>query len=178
MSIIIDDYQKCVSCDSATKAPAKRPLDQRIEMEAMKVLQDASTQSGPQLALERRVSFGSVEVREFNRTAGDHPDCREGPPMSLDWKYVEKQPISVDHYELEGRQRRSGLFALSSTIRKEILAFGFLVPVEELVAAEKAANKAARGRTWTLRRQQFARRLLGRRLSKLVASAGATTRCC
>jgi hypothetical protein len=28
------------------------------------------------------VSFHSVEVREYDRTVGDHPSCRSGPPVS------------------------------------------------------------------------------------------------
>ena len=91
---------------------------------------------------------------EFNRTAGDHPDCIEGPPISLDWQYVEREPMSVDHYE--GSRRRSGLFVLPGNLRKEILKFGFQVPDEEIQAAEKEANRAARRRTMTIRQHRFA----------------------
>jgi len=119
----------------------------------------------------RKVSFGSVGVREFNRIAGDHPDCTVGPPMSIDWKFYEHPPISVDHYE-EGvghhRHNSSSCEKISSDLRKEILQYGFQVPYADLVEAEKQATKVARLREQT--RKQLDRNDRTRKLLKNTAS--------
>jgi hypothetical protein len=51
--------------------------------------------------------FGYVEVREYTRTVGDHPDVSdEGPPLALGWDYVKAETVSVCQYEARKRQRR------------------------------------------------------------------------
>lgn len=101
------------------------------------------------------VSFGSVKVREFNRIAGDHPDCTEGPPMSLDWKFIEQTPVTVEWYEGQQDFRRQGLFAMPPDIRTEILLHGFQNSQEDLLAAEKMALKTARKREKTRKQQKL-----------------------
>lgn len=41
----------------------------------------------------KRVSFSNVEVREYSVTIGDHPFCRDGLPITLDWKFNEKSTV-------------------------------------------------------------------------------------
>ena len=109
-------------------------------------------------SLRKEVSFGSVEVREFNRIAGDHPECTEGPPMSLDWKFVEQLPVSLELYEGQQKDRRQGLFAMPSDIRREILQHGFQVSMEDILAAEKLAIKTAKKREKTRKQQEISLR--------------------
>ncbi|CAB9510026.1 expressed unknown protein [Seminavis robusta] len=105
----------------------------------------------------RSVTFGSVQVREFNRIAGDHPDCAEGPPMSIDWSFAELEPVSVDKHQTT-RQGSFTVAPIPSTLRKEILQFGFHVPPQDIKAAEKMATKAARQREQTIQRHLLTRR--------------------
>ena len=44
-------------------------------------LSNSGTTSG--CKIRRNVSFHSVDVREYDRTIGDNPSCRSGPPVSL-----------------------------------------------------------------------------------------------
>lgn len=37
----------------------------------------------------RSVRFSVVQVREFDRTVGEHPACKAGPPLTLGWSFVE-----------------------------------------------------------------------------------------
>lgn len=37
----------------------------------------------------RSVRFSVVQVREFDRTVGENPACKAGPPLTLDWSFVE-----------------------------------------------------------------------------------------
>jgi len=104
----------------------------------------------------KSVSFDSVTVREYNRIAGDHPGCLEGPPMSLDWNFVEHDPVTIEHYDDKRNDRRRGIRAVSSEQRKAILKEGFGVSEDEILCAERRANKAARKRELTRQRLEFA----------------------
>jgi len=54
--------------------------------------------------VKRRVSFSSVEVREYSVTVGDHPLCYDGLPLSLDWEHCEEPSVrSIE----ESRERDS-----------------------------------------------------------------------
>lgn len=59
--------------------------------------EDQKVQTQPQ---DRVVHFGNVTVRLYGRTLGDHPDCYDGPPLTLDWTYEECKPQEVCDYEL------------------------------------------------------------------------------
>mmetsp|Transcript_3224 Transcript_3224/g.5063 ORF Transcript_3224/g.5063 Transcript_3224/m.5063 type:complete len:328 (-) Transcript_3224:384-1367(-) len=58
------------------------------------------------LGARRSVTFGVVNIREYDLTLGDHPDCTFGPPMSLDWDYEEVFESSVEYYETNREPRR------------------------------------------------------------------------
>ena len=45
--------------------------------------------------LKRRVSFQKIEVREYSLTVGDHPYCRDGLPLQLDWAHGPSTEISI-----------------------------------------------------------------------------------
>lgn len=84
------------------------------------------------------VNWGSVQIREYNRIVGDHPETLVGPPLTLDWHYIERQPISLDEYE-EQRPEKKVFFRLrlSSVTRKNLLKNEFGISDEEIAAAEK-----------------------------------------
>ena len=44
----------------------------------------------------RKVSFSNLQIREYDVNLGDNPSCRVGPPISLGWKYSQKQDVSLD----------------------------------------------------------------------------------
>lgn len=54
-----------------------------------------------------RVSFSTVEIRQYNRILGDNPSCSSGPSLSIDWTYDESKTVVVDvnefEYSREGR---------------------------------------------------------------------------
>jgi hypothetical protein len=56
----------------------------------------------------KRVSFSTVEVREYSLTVGDHPFCRDGLPITLDWEFNEK--CTVIPVPRESRKRNKDGF--------------------------------------------------------------------
>ena len=55
--------------------------------------------SSPQL--KRNVSFGNMQIRQYNVTISDNPSCSHGPPIQLSWEYDKGKEIivSVESYE-------------------------------------------------------------------------------
>lgn len=59
------------------------------------------------------VRFGSVQVRECERTLGDNPACEDGPSLSIGWKHHTLKPIKLDTFETirHGKRRtKRGLY--------------------------------------------------------------------
>lgn len=90
------------------------------------------------------VSFNSVNVREYDRTIGDNPSCKSGPPISLDWSYSKKSEKSLDDYELErAASRVSSLRSihLNKIKRRQMLSFHWGHSEEEMKTARKHTRK-------------------------------------
>lgn len=104
--------------------------------------------------MSRSVSFASVDVREYDRTVGDNPSCRSGPPLSLDWSYSKKyeQPKTLDQYEIERQDRARSLKQLHVTKhrRRNLLSFSWGHTEEDFTNARKETRKLQRQREMTL----------------------------
>lgn len=103
--------------------------------------------------MNRSVSFTSVDVREYDRTIGDNPSCRSGPPLSLDWSYSKKfeQPKTLDQYEIERQDRANSLSQLHVTKyrRRNLLSFNWGHSEEEMKSARRETKKLQRQRSMT-----------------------------
>ncbi len=61
---------------------------------------DKNDELGVVLRPQRRnVSFGNVSCRLYERTAGLHPDCSSGPPLTFNWNYENAPDMHIDEYE-------------------------------------------------------------------------------
>mmetsp|Transcript_33497 Transcript_33497/g.50528 ORF Transcript_33497/g.50528 Transcript_33497/m.50528 type:complete len:220 (+) Transcript_33497:76-735(+) len=49
---------------------------------------------------EKMVRFGSVEIREYEVTQGDHPFCKDGLALTLDWKYRRVASFLIEESEI------------------------------------------------------------------------------
>ena len=49
--------------------------------------------------LHRRVRFSTIHVQEYALTVGDHPICRDGLAISLDWSHSKEQVFDIDDFE-------------------------------------------------------------------------------
>lgn len=100
-----------------------------------------STSSSSDESLKKSVSFATVHVREYNRTVGDNPDVRVGPPISLSWEYVVLPEQTIDDYEASKPDRRKRYLRLSSITRRNLLITVFGIPEEEVRKAEEEAKR-------------------------------------
>eukprot|EP00545_Synedropsis_sp_CCMP1620_P015118 CAMPEP_0119020582 /NCGR_PEP_ID=MMETSP1176-20130426/24360_1 /TAXON_ID=265551 /ORGANISM="Synedropsis recta cf, Strain CCMP1620" /LENGTH=142 /DNA_ID=CAMNT_0006975033 /DNA_START=37 /DNA_END=465 /DNA_ORIENTATION=- len=101
--------------------------------------------------MKREVSFSEVQVRGYEQTIGDNPSVSYGTPISLDWKYEEREPLSLDDYETKrptAQRRDMRGMMLNYYQRNELLSRnGF--SEKELQAAKKQAEKLQRQRGLT-----------------------------
>jgi len=96
------------------------------------------------------VSFHSVDVREYDRTVGDHPSCRSGPPLSLDWSYSKKYEKKLDEFELErSNERDKSNFYMNKYKRRNLLSHQWGHTEEELKEARRSTKKMQRQRSMT-----------------------------
>eukprot|EP00540_Astrosyne_radiata_P018647 CAMPEP_0116846206 /NCGR_PEP_ID=MMETSP0418-20121206/13704_1 /TAXON_ID=1158023 /ORGANISM="Astrosyne radiata, Strain 13vi08-1A" /LENGTH=175 /DNA_ID=CAMNT_0004477423 /DNA_START=42 /DNA_END=569 /DNA_ORIENTATION=+ len=94
-----------------------------------------------------KISFGTVEVRTFNRIVGDHPDCKVGPPITIDWDYIQHDAIELGAYESDRKPRPN--LKLTSITRKNLLKNVFEIPEEEIRNAEKEVQRILKKREQT-----------------------------
>jgi hypothetical protein len=92
----------------------------------------------------RRVSFGSIQVREYERVVGDHPETRIGVPISIGWGYNAKEAVTIETYEANKTPKI--MLRMSSITRKNILHEVFGIPEKELREAEKEVQKIKNSR--------------------------------
>ena len=77
---------------------------------------------------------------------GDHPNCRFGLPVTLEWDYIEYEPLAVNDYEIHHARRRPlRQMMLPSQTRLEMFqALGY--SIAELNKARKKLKQIKRQR--------------------------------
>ncbi|CAJ1955769.1 unnamed protein product [Cylindrotheca closterium] len=128
---------------------------------------DASENSAVSTASS--VDFGTVEIREYERVAGDHPDVHDpsrGPPLAIGWAFHENAAISLNSFEESRRLTRSpALSPMNGEMRKNILKHGFQVSETEIQANMKESMRYKKLREKTNKQSKFGERMEGLILS-------------
>ncbi|CAB9509047.1 expressed unknown protein [Seminavis robusta] len=138
---------------AATEAPTKlrRSTGSMPTKKAVVVNKQIRGSTGTLPRRRRRVvSFGTVQIREFERIAGDNPAVSQGPSLSLGWKSIDQKPLTVRKYE-DTRERASVLTPLTRETRKFLLTFVFDVSSEDIKRSEKSAAKIQAQRHETIK---------------------------
>jgi len=90
---------------------------------------------------KRKIHFGQVCVRDYDMILGDNPSVGYGPPVTIDWDYVEFNPIQMDEYEFHRPPRRSlREMGMNYYRRKHILELAGHTE-EEFKVVKKEVNK-------------------------------------
>lgn len=98
---------------------------------------------------KRRIHFGEVCVRDYGMILGDNPCVSYGPPVTIDWDYVEYNALPVDEYEFHRPPRRClRQMGMNYFQRKHILALAGHTE-EEFKAVKKSIKKMKMNRYLT-----------------------------
>ena len=105
----------------------------------------------------RRVSFASLEIREYPVIPGDHPLCSSGCPIELGWDYHRSSEHSLDHYESQRIPRRNRDQLRLSVEERESLLSANDCPVGEVRRAARRHHrtKSCEGRFCQRNMQTF-----------------------
>jgi hypothetical protein len=89
--------------------------------------------------MKRSVSFGEIEIREYNRIVGDsNANILVGPPVSIGWDFVQQDAVELETFERHRAvHRRKAALKMCHMQRSELLRNVFLVPASEIRAVEK-----------------------------------------
>ena len=123
------------------------------------------------------VSFGEIQIREFERIVGDHPEVSDrGPPLAIGWAFYQHDAVPLDEYECQHyspkreRRERSGsppsrrisnnlMVPLKGATRRIILQHGFNVPIEEIIESERQVEETKKQRVQTANQSKFSERV-------------------
>lgn len=127
----------------------------------------------PSPAQLKRVSFANLEVRQYPIILGDHPDCSNGPPVTIGWEYEHCGNIDVTAYESIRRKRRSSYdLGIPLRVRDRILRTSSGHTDKELRNAIAEVRRVRRQRIRTRNRLYLSHveekvQSMGRKLGKM-----------
>lgn len=100
-------------------------------------------------AMKKRISFGTIQIREHAQTIGDNPSCSYGTPVQLDWEHQDLEELKVDEYETyRPRVRTKEEFHLNSFQRTTLLKLNGYSN-NEIKGSKKEVSKARNKRERT-----------------------------
>mmetsp|Transcript_17949 Transcript_17949/g.28989 ORF Transcript_17949/g.28989 Transcript_17949/m.28989 type:complete len:191 (-) Transcript_17949:126-698(-) len=93
--------------------------------------------------IQKRVSFGSIQVREYERIPGDHPETSMGVPLTIGWAFKEQRavPVPKSSGTNNNDKKRKNVPRLGAMTRKRLLMDEFNIPMHEIRFAEKELEK-------------------------------------
>lgn len=145
---MIDQQPEQLCLDNSFTMKSLPPVKSESQLSEMSAdLTLATEASESTFDSDRRISFGAIHIREYERIVGDHPDTRIGVPLSIGWAFVERESIPIENYE--SNRVPKGNLRMSSITRKNILHNTFGIPEEELRDAEKEVQKIKKNRERT-----------------------------
>jgi hypothetical protein len=125
--------------------------------------------------MKRSVSFGEIEIREYNRIVGDsNATILVGPPVSIGWDFVQRDAVKVDTFEQHRAIHRPKKVTLKMCHmqRHELLRKVFMIPACEIRAVEKEMQQMRKEARIQAKNKQEQRR---KKTAEKKAVSGATS---
>ena len=112
----------------------------------------SKSQHGRTALLRSTITFGQVNIREYERVLGDNPSVTSGPPLSIGWRYSPSTlNMSIDDYEEnKGSPRSSSEYLVPKSIRLATLKEHADIPHREIANAVRAIQKTKSQRRKTV----------------------------
>ena len=98
---------------------------------------------------KNKVTFRHIVLRDYSLCIGDNPSVSYGAPISLDWGYLEYEPIDLDEYELNHGERRTLRQLLLSYYRRRDLLATYDITEDQMKLAWKDVKKVKKGLNMT-----------------------------
>lgn len=93
------------------------------------------------------VHFGTISIREYERSISDNPAVTEGPPIGLGWDYEEEKNFPFDVYEeAKPTPRKKEEFLMPSRVREDILLNEWGHTLRDIRDASREAMEVRRRR--------------------------------
>lgn len=115
----------------------------------------------PKKQVQRRTSFVTISVREYDQTIGDSPSCLDGAPVALGWSFQENRDIPFEEYEQSRqpfRRRRSDLVLGVQERRTKLVESGVslseVLKAESFAALKKSASRIRSRQAKTIDRKE------------------------
>lgn len=109
----------------------------------------STSSSGGLKKTDSRLSFASIEIREYSRVLGDNPSAT-GPPISLEWVHHFEATINIDEYEKARPARRQfSHLRMGAQYRKELLKTSLGYTEDEIEVVLQQTKKIQRSRSLT-----------------------------
>ncbi|GFH47194.1 hypothetical protein CTEN210_03669 [Chaetoceros tenuissimus] len=136
----------------------------------------------------KTVSFGAVEFRLHQRTAGDNPSVSDrGPAFDLEWEYVDGPCESVDDYESHRttenpRKANKSSLRINGRDRENILKYDNGVSTRAIQTSIMSISKAKADRKKTMKKGKKYEKIneigenLSRKVKKLFGKSPRTSR--
>ena len=142
---------------SSSSSKKKKSSSSNNKNRLCKTVRDNSTTDLTVDSVSSRISFGEVQVRDYERIVGDHPDTRFGVPLSIGWAFAERDSQHLDEYEKQREEAgpRKDLgpvgcgFKVDSSRRKKWLKEEFGISDEEVLAGIKQAQESRKKREYS-----------------------------
>ena len=135
---------------NAQTTPTKSPsLPPRPPKSSLRTLDGETRKAYPNTEGRRTLQFQNVILREYGMILGDHPCCRFGLPVTIEWDYLEYQPLSVDDYEVHHALRRPLRQMHLSSSQREAILQDLHYPQSDIRKARKELIRIQNGRLWT-----------------------------
>ena len=97
------------------------------------------------------ITFSHVDIREYERIAGDNPCVSMGVPLSIGWAHYQHKPIPIEEYEIaRGPPRDRIEMIVPVNIRRTMLRDEFKVPIADINQSMKWVNTSKRQRANTI----------------------------